>query len=57
MEHLSQHISENRDTLREVPKKQQHTKRPKLKQLFEENARSNREELNLAVYKAHVDII
>ena len=55
VEHLSQHISENRDTLREVPKKQKHANRPKLKQLFEGNARSNKEERNLSIYKAHVN--
>jgi putative transposase len=55
VESLLQHVSEDRDKLREVPKKQKHASRPKLKQLFEGIARSNKKERNLAVYRAHVD--
>ena len=54
VEILLQHISENKDNLREVPKKQRHAGRPKLSELFGGKAKSNKKERNLSVYKAHV---
>ena len=55
VESLLQHVSEDREKLREIPKKQKHASRPNLSALFEGHARSNKKERNLAIYKAHVD--
>ena len=55
VESLLQHVSEDREKLHEIPKKQKHASRPNLSALFEGNARSNKKERNLAIYKAHVD--
>jgi REP element-mobilizing transposase RayT len=55
VESLLQHVSEDREKLREIPKEQKHASRPNLSALFEGNARSNKKERNLAIYKAHVD--
>ena len=48
-------ISGHRGKLREVPKKQKYANKPKLSEVFEGIARSDKRERNLAIYKAHVE--
>jgi putative transposase len=55
VESLLQHISESRDKLREVPKRQKQASRPGLSVLFKGAARSDKKERNLVIFKTHVE--
>lgn len=52
---LLRKISGDRGKLQEIPKKHQYAYRPRLSELFEGNAQSDKKERNLAIYKAHVE--
>ena len=55
VESLLREIPGNRNKLQEIPKKQKYASRPRLSELFEGSAQSDKKERNLAVYKAHVE--